>query len=203
MSGGRECSSSNTALFTLFLTHSVYYRIYYVYRMPLSLFPFIISLDLSVCFTTVPVSFLCFSNLSPSQIRLPPRVLLSSFISFSSFIFLAPFHSLILLVVPHSAPCPSLIPPPMALFCLTVCSHVCSGDDAGCGRRMGRLGREVEGRGGGAEAVGGGPPVSRGCHSNKQSQPEAAVLVTVNRIWQSGEAGSGIHQSNLHRKKKP
>lgn len=39
----------------------------------------------------------------------------------------------------------------------------------------------------------------RGCHSNKLGQPVAAVLVTVSRIWLSGEGGSGIHQSNPHR----
>lgn len=43
--------------------------------------------------------------------------------------------------------------------------------------------------------------MSRGCHGNRLSQPVAAVLVAVSRIWQSGEGGSGIHQSNPRRKK--
>lgn len=44
--------------------------------------------------------------------------------------------------------------------------------------------------------------MSRCCHGNRLIQPVAAVLVTVSRIWQSGEGGSWIHQSNPHRKER-
>lgn len=47
-----------------------------------------------------------------------------------------------------------------------------------------------------------GSPVSRGFHGNRLNQPVAAILVMISHIWQHGELGSGIHQSNLCGKKK-
>lgn len=84
---------------------------------------------------------------------------------------------------------------------MDVCYHEPSDGDAG-GGRMGRMERgwreELQGR-----RRWRFPPVSRGFHGNRLSQPVAVVLVTVSRIWQHGEGGSRIHQSNPRRKKKP
>lgn len=96
-------------------------------------------------------------------ILLPPHVLLSSLIS--SLSPFAPFHSHFLLGLSLHIRLPlflSSLPHSTRLLrgCMLAC--VCSGDDAGVAR-MGKMEREAEGRGGtGAEAGGGGPPVSSG-----------------------------------------